>query len=29
MKPDIHPKYYPDAKVVCACGAVIEKMQQF
>lgn len=21
MKPDIHPKYYPDAKVKCACGA--------
>jgi large subunit ribosomal protein L31 len=20
MKPDIHPKYYSDAKVVCACG---------
>jgi large subunit ribosomal protein L31 len=20
MKNDIHPKYYPDAKVVCACG---------
>ena len=20
MKKDIHPKYYPDAKVVCACG---------
>ncbi|MBI4119485.1 MAG: 50S ribosomal protein L31 [Parcubacteria group bacterium] len=20
MKPDIHPKYYPDAKVKCACG---------
>ena len=20
MKTDIHPKYYPDAKVVCACG---------
>ena len=20
MKQKIHPKYYPDAKVVCACG---------
>ncbi len=20
MKADIHPKYYPEAKVVCACG---------
>lgn len=20
MKPDIHPTYYPTAKVVCACG---------
>lgn len=20
MKADIHPKYYPDAKVTCACG---------
>jgi len=20
MKKDIHPKYFPDAKVVCACG---------
>lgn len=20
MKKDIHPKYYPDAKVHCACG---------
>ncbi len=20
MKADIHPKYYPDAKVVCSCG---------
>ena len=20
MKSDIHPKYYPDAKVKCACG---------
>jgi large subunit ribosomal protein L31 len=23
MKKDIHPKYYPDAKIVCACGNVI------
>lgn len=21
MKNDIHPKYYPQAKVTCACGA--------
>jgi large subunit ribosomal protein L31 len=20
MKPDIHPKYYPEARVTCACG---------
>ncbi len=20
MKADIHPQYYPDAKIVCACG---------
>ncbi len=20
MKQKIHPKYYPDAKVICACG---------
>ncbi len=20
MKPNIHPKYYPEARVVCACG---------
>jgi large subunit ribosomal protein L31 len=20
MKPDIHPKYFPEARVVCACG---------
>ena len=20
MKKDIHPKYYPEAKIVCACG---------
>jgi large subunit ribosomal protein L31 len=23
MKPDIHPKYYPDAKIVCSCGNII------
>lgn len=23
MKADIHPTYYPDAKIVCACGNVI------
>ena len=23
MKKDIHPKYYPDAKITCACGNVI------
>ena len=22
MKKDIHPKYFPDAKVSCACGAI-------
>lgn len=22
MKKEIHPAYYPDAKIVCACGAV-------
>lgn len=22
MKADIHPQYYPDAKVICSCGAV-------
>ena len=21
MKPDIHPTYYPEARVVCSCGA--------
>ncbi len=21
MKKDIHPKFYPEAKVICACGA--------
>jgi len=24
MKKDIHPKYYPKAKITCACGAVRE-----
>ena len=24
MKTDIHPTYYPKAKVTCACGATIE-----
>jgi large subunit ribosomal protein L31 len=24
MKKDIHPKYYPDAKVHCACGNTFE-----
>ena len=23
MKADIHPTYYPDSKIVCACGAVM------
>ena len=22
MKKDIHPKYFPEAKVTCSCGAV-------
>jgi large subunit ribosomal protein L31 len=22
MKQDIHPSYYQDAKIICACGAV-------
>lgn len=22
MKKDIHPKYFPEAKVACACGAI-------
>ncbi len=22
MKKEIHPKYYPKAKIICACGAV-------
>lgn len=24
MKKDIHPKYYPNAKVICACGNTFE-----
>jgi len=24
MKKNIHPKYYADAKIICACGNVIE-----
>ena len=24
MKKDIHPQYYPNAKIKCACGAVYE-----
>ncbi|PIR73346.1 MAG: 50S ribosomal protein L31 [Candidatus Moranbacteria bacterium CG10_big_fil_rev_8_21_14_0_10_35_21] len=24
MKKDIHPKYYSDAKIICACGNTIE-----
>ncbi|MBU1092395.1 50S ribosomal protein L31, partial [Patescibacteria group bacterium] len=24
MKKDIHPTYYPKAKITCACGNVIE-----
>ena len=23
MKAEIHPKYYPDAKLICACGNVV------
>ena len=23
MKAEIHPTYYPDAKIICACGNVI------
>ncbi len=22
MKSDLHPKYFPDAKIICACGNV-------
>jgi large subunit ribosomal protein L31 len=24
MKKDIHPKYYPEAKIICACGNTIK-----
>lgn len=24
MKKEIHPKYYPDAQIICACGNVIK-----
>ena len=24
MRKDIHPKYYPNAKIQCACGNIIE-----
>jgi large subunit ribosomal protein L31 len=24
MKKDIHPKYYPDAQIICACGNIIK-----
>lgn len=24
MKKEIHPKYYPDAKIICACGNIIK-----
>lgn len=24
MKKDIHPKYYPEAKISCACGSSIK-----
>jgi large subunit ribosomal protein L31 len=24
MKKNIHPKYFPDAKIICACGNIIE-----
>ena len=33
MKKDIHPKYYPDAKITCACknvihaGSTVKEMQ--
>lgn len=23
MKVDIHPKYFPEAKIVCACGNIV------
>lgn len=24
MKKEIHPKYYPDAQIICACGNIIK-----
>ncbi len=24
MKKDIHPEYYPDAQIICACGNIIK-----
>lgn len=24
MKKNIHPTYFPDAKIICSCGAVLE-----
>lgn len=24
MKKEIHPKYYPDARIICACGNIIK-----
>lgn len=24
MKKELHPKYYPEAKIICACGAVYQ-----
>jgi large subunit ribosomal protein L31 len=24
MKKDIHPNYFSDAKIICACGSIIE-----
>ncbi|MFA4817099.1 MAG: 50S ribosomal protein L31 [Parcubacteria group bacterium] len=24
MKKDIHPKYYPDSQIICACGNIIK-----
>ena len=24
MKKDIHPKYHPDAEIICACGNIIK-----
>lgn len=24
MKKDIHPKYYPDAQIICSCGNIIK-----